>query len=168
MSVNETFVSRKSGVECPMCATPDGRTDAASDAPSDLVIELPSGLVRLQNDANYRGYCILILNHHKTEIHELSESGRRNWIEDIARIERAVTAICNPDKINIAMLGNLVPHLHCHVIPRYFDDTEWGAPPQFRTPSERTKLEESAYSELLLKLREHIKSEPDFAHGGGR
>lgn len=118
----------------------------------DVVAELPSGKVHLQNDADYRGYCILICRRHVVEIYELSEAERRNWIEDIARISKAVTEVCEPSKLNLAMLGNQSPHLHCHVIPRYPSDSEWGGPPAFRTPVERTALSAEAYAELKSAL----------------
>jgi len=34
----------------------------------------------------------------------------------------------NPDHVNVESLGNVVPHLHWHVIPRYLDDARWGMP----------------------------------------
>ena len=42
--------------------------------------------------------------------------------------ERALRMIVEPDKINLASLGNLVPHLHWHVIPRWRDDSHFPAP----------------------------------------
>jgi diadenosine tetraphosphate (Ap4A) HIT family hydrolase len=143
-SVNETFVQRKAGVGCPMC--PDS-------AGSDVVAELDSGRVHLQNDADYRGYCILIFRRHAVELHELTAAERTQWIEDIARIGRALSELCQPAKLNIAMLGNLVPHLHCHIMPRYPEDPEWGHPPVFRTPSDRRALSSDEYARLRDALQ---------------
>jgi diadenosine tetraphosphate (Ap4A) HIT family hydrolase len=42
--------------------------------------------------------------------------------------ERALRRIMQPDKINLASLGNVVPHLHWHVIPRWRDDSHFPAP----------------------------------------
>ncbi|MBP7641072.1 MAG: HIT domain-containing protein, partial [Thauera sp.] len=47
--------------------------------------------------------------------------------------EAALRNLLDPDKINLASFGNMVPHLHWHVIPRYRDDRHfpesvWGAP----------------------------------------
>lgn len=44
------------------------------------------------------------------------------------QVEQAVRETMLPDKINVASLGNVVPHLHWHVIPRYTDDAHFPAP----------------------------------------
>ena len=134
---------RKSGVECPMC--PD-----SMDA--DMVAELPSGLVHLQNDADYKGYCILIFRRHAVEIHELTEDERRQWIEDISAIGRVITDRCRPAKLNVTMLGNMVPHLHCHIIPRYSTDPDWGRPPAYKRPADRRALSDEEYDFLKASL----------------
>lgn len=142
--INQIFTERKAGINCPMC--PDG-TDA------DVIAELPSGKVHLQNDADYRGYCILICRRHAVEIHDLDAEERRQWIEDIAQIGEAITSICQPAKLNVSLLGNMVPHLHCHIMPRYPTDQDWGHPPQFRSPADRTPLPTDEYETLKTALR---------------
>src|SRR5579871_2382993 len=144
-NLNAIFSQRKAGVGCPMC--PDANA-------ADVVIELPSGKAHLQNDADYRGYCILIFRRHEVEIHDLSDSERAQWITDIARLGKAISAVCGPAKLNVSMLGNMVPHLHCHIMPRYPEDPEWGHPPAFRTPNERKPLSSEAYAQLKAALRE--------------
>ena len=146
--LTDLFLRRKSGIDCPMC--PD-------EATGDVVAELPSGKVHLQNDADYRGYCILVFRRHAIEIHELTPQERHDWIEDIARIGRAVTEVCTPPKLNIAMLGNLCPHLHCHVMPRYVGDPEWVGPPAFRTVERRAHLPASEYDMLHEALETALR-----------
>ena len=131
-----TFEQRKAGVNCPMC--PDTQRD-------NVVAELPSGFVHLQNDADYRGYCILIFRRHAVELYDLTIEEQRQWVEDIARIGQAIETVCSPGKLNVSMLGNMVPHLHCHLMPRYPADPEWGGPPAFRSPEERNLLSTEAY-----------------------
>lgn len=138
------FQRRKQGIACPMC--PD-------DAASDVVAELPSGSVHLQNDADYKGYCILVFRRHAVEVHELTPQERLDWIDDIARIGRAITDVCAPDKLNLSMLGNLCPHLHCHVMPRYVGDPEWVGAPAFRTTEQRASLSPEAFTSLRNALK---------------
>lgn len=147
-NINEKFERRKAGVECPMC--PD-----SSDG--DVVAELASGRVHLQNDADYRGYCILIFRRHAVELHELSEDERKQWIDDISRIGRALSDYCNPAKLNITMLGNMVPHLHCHIMPRYADDPEWGRPPAYKRPADRRSLATEEYESLKAALAQALR-----------
>jgi diadenosine tetraphosphate (Ap4A) HIT family hydrolase len=112
--------------------------------------------VHLQNDADYRGYCILIFRRHVVELHELTAEERARWIEDMARIGSAISQVCAPDKLNVAMLGNLVPHLHCHFMPRYMNDPDWGHPPVFRTPAERSLLTTEAFEALRNALADAL------------
>ncbi len=148
ITVNEKFVQRKAGVGCPMC--PD-----SSEA--DVVADLPSGRAHLQNDADYRGYCILVFRRHAVELHDLTETERRMWIDDISRIGRAVSEECLPDKLNVTMLGNMVPHLHCHIMPRYSGDPDWGHPPAYKRPDDRRQLPADEYEGLRMKLTEALR-----------
>lgn len=145
--VNDTFKRRKAGQDCPMCPDESGR---------DVVATLPSGRVHLQNDADYAGYCILVFRRHAVEVHDLTAEERRQWIEDIAVVGRAITEVCGPAKLNVSMLGNMVPHLHCHIIPRYREDPEWGHPPVFRTPDERRPLSGEKYPVLRQALADRM------------
>lgn len=149
MSENGLFERRKAGIDCPMC--PDKED-------SDVVAELSSGLVHLKHDADYRGFCILVFRRHAVELHELTEPERRQWMEDIARVGEVVTGVCNPAKLNVAMLGNMVPHLHCHIIPRYPEDPEWGGPPAFRAPEQVRPLAAEDFSALKAALLSHLEN----------
>ena len=55
-------------------------------------------------------------------------ASRRAFSEDLHAAARAVTAVCAPDHVNVASLGNLMPHLHWHIVPRYKSDPQWGRP----------------------------------------
>ncbi len=120
---------------------------------SDVVAVLPSGKVHLQNDADYRGYCILIFHRHAVELYELTDEERNQWIEDLARIGQAITAVCQPAKLNLSMLGNLCPHLHCHLMPRTVGDPEWVGPPAFRSAEQRTPMPAQEYESLRNALK---------------
>jgi diadenosine tetraphosphate (Ap4A) HIT family hydrolase len=125
---------------------------------ADVVTDLPSGRVHLQDDAEYRGYCILVFRRHAVELHDLTEEERLHWIEDVSAIGRAVSACCGPAKLNVTMLGNMVPHLHCHIMPRYPDDPDWGRPPVYRRPADRRPLPAGEYQALKESLAEALRS----------
>lgn len=146
-NINLIFTQRKAGIDCPMC--PDEHAD-------DVVAELASGRVHLQNDADYRGYCILICRRHAVEVHDLTEAERKDWIEDTARVCKAISKVCQPGKLNLSMLGNMVPHLHCHFMPRYPTDPEWGHPPAFKSPDQRRLLTAEEYADLHSRLKQAL------------
>lgn len=84
------------------------------------------------DDADYPGFCRVILNAHVKEMTDLPSLERQRLMDVVFAVEAAVREVARPDKINLASLGNLVPHVHWHVIPRWeadrcFPDAVWAA-----------------------------------------
>ncbi|MCC2625054.1 MAG: hypothetical protein K0R14_927 [Burkholderiales bacterium] len=79
-------------------------------------------------DSYYPGYIRLILNKHVAEMTDLNEEEANKVFFTLLIIERHMRATLNPDKINLASLGNMVPHLHWHIIPRYKNDRHFPNP----------------------------------------
>jgi diadenosine tetraphosphate (Ap4A) HIT family hydrolase len=84
------------------------------------------------------------------EIHELNAADRAHLIEDIARASRALTELYAPDKINVGMLGNIVPQFHVHVVARFKSDPLWPDPVWGRIAPEPYAA--AAIEEIRLKL----------------
>jgi diadenosine tetraphosphate (Ap4A) HIT family hydrolase len=80
------------------------------------------------NDPSYPGFCRVILNRHLKEMSDLDEGARVRLMSVVFAVEAAVREVLNPDKINLASLGNMTPHLHWHVIPRFADDRHFPNP----------------------------------------
>ena len=88
--------------------------------------------VVLAGDADHPGFCRVILNAHKKEMTDLAEAERNRLMNTVYVVETLLRELLQPAKINLASLGNVVPHVHWHVIPRYADDphypgTVWSA-----------------------------------------
>ncbi len=71
------------------------------------------------------GYIRVITQKHIKEFSELSDDEAVEIMITVKKIEKTMLEFLNPDKINIASLGNMVPHLHIHIIPRYQNDPWW-------------------------------------------
>lgn len=84
--------------------------------------------VILVDDADYPGFCRVIWNEHSKEMTDLTPAQRSQLMEAVFVVESAVRKVMQPHKINLASLGNVVPHLHWHVIPRYHDDRHFPNP----------------------------------------
>ncbi len=84
--------------------------------------------VIIVDDANYPGFCRVIWRDHVREMSDLSVEDRLLLNEAVYEVELAVREVMKPAKVNVASLGNVVPHLHWHVIPRYTDDAHFPAP----------------------------------------
>jgi diadenosine tetraphosphate (Ap4A) HIT family hydrolase len=84
--------------------------------------------VILADDANYPGFARVIWNEHVREVSDLADADRLLLNDAVWKLEQAVREVMQPLKVNVASLGNVVPHLHWHVIPRYADDAHFPAP----------------------------------------
>lgn len=78
--------------------------------------------VILVNDPDLPGFCRVIWNRHVAEMTDLSHGERDHLMALVFAVEEALRHVMHPDKVNIATLGNMVPHIHWHVIPRFRDD----------------------------------------------
>ena len=87
--------------------------------------------VVLLNDVDYPAYCRIELLAHIKEMSDLDGLNQHRLMKIVFAVEAAMREVVNPDKINLASLGNKTPHLHWHVIPRFKDDkhfpnSHWG------------------------------------------
>lgn len=80
------------------------------------------------NDPDYPGFCRVIWKRHVQEMTDLTVDERQHLMTVTLAVEQAVRQVLSPDKINLASLGNVTPHLHWHVIPRYTDDRHFPNP----------------------------------------
>ena len=80
------------------------------------------------DEPNFPGYCRVIWNDHLVEMTDLVLADRQYLMQVVYEVEAAVREHCRPDKINLASFGNVVPHLHWHVIPRWRDDSHFPQP----------------------------------------
>jgi diadenosine tetraphosphate (Ap4A) HIT family hydrolase len=78
---------------------------------------------------------------------------------DVLRVARAVELHYTPAKLNLMMLGNEVPHLHTHVVPRYVDDRDPGRPPSMRIGEPRPPLPIEDVRRDAAKLRELMEGQ---------
>lgn len=85
-------------------------------------------LVGGEEGAAFPGFCRVIWRRHVGEMTDLPASEQRHFMNVVFAVETALRTLLQPDKINLASFGNLVPHLHWHVIPRWRDDSHFPAP----------------------------------------
>ncbi|BAV33457.1 histidine triad (HIT) protein [Sulfuricaulis limicola] len=84
--------------------------------------------VILVDDADYPGFCRVIWSGHVKEMTDLTEPEQVRLMAVVFSVEKVLKEVLRPDKINLASLGNQVPHLHWHVIPRFADDAHFPDP----------------------------------------
>lgn len=109
--------------ECPLCAGPGGEPLAGDERLRVVLVD----------DPHHPAFVRVIANAHVAEMSDLAASDQAHLMRVVFEVERGLRELCAPDKINLASLGNMVPHLHWHVIGRWRDDLHfpgsvWSAP----------------------------------------
>lgn len=107
---------------CDLCTAPGG----------ELLWHDERCRIVLVDEPGYPGFCRVIWREHVAEMTDLDDAARAQLMRVVFGAERVLRTELAPDKVNLASIGNFVPHLHWHVIPRYRDDphfphTVWGA-----------------------------------------
>lgn len=77
------------------------------------------------DDPLFPGYFRVIWNKHIAEMSDLTDDERQLLEKVLLIVEKVVREQMQPDKINWAQFGNMVPHLHWHIIARYRDDSHF-------------------------------------------
>ena len=123
------------GAACELCRAPGGV--AVADAARWRVVRV--------EDAAFPAFYRLIWNAHVAEFTDLDAAGRAECMDAVARIEGALRGALAPTKVNLASLGNVVAHLHWHVIARFdwdshFPQPVWGAAQRAVEPPAAARL----------------------------
>ena len=93
-----------------------------------LIAELETSRAFLHEDQFFPGYVLLVLRRHATELYQLEAGERRTHLEEVSRVAEALARVFRPVKMNYELLGNQVPHIHWHLVPRLPTDPDPGSP----------------------------------------
>lgn len=104
---------------CVMCERVAGQGDL-------FIADLEVSRAYLNADQFFPGWVFVVLRDHVTELYDLDALSRSRLMEDLTRVARAVATVYHPLKMNYELLGNEVPHIHWHVIPRLAGDPARG------------------------------------------
>lgn len=95
---------------------------------SDFIIDLDLCQVRLSKNAAFPWVILIPKLDNAVEILDLSSAQQHQLMDEITHVSILMRDIFEPDKLNIATLGNIVPQLHIHIIARYKTDATWPNP----------------------------------------
>jgi len=120
------------------------------------IAELGLTVAYLGDDQFFLGWTVLVLKRHATELFDLTREERSQLIEEVTEIARSLAVVFDAVKINYELLGNKVPHLHWHIIPRLANDP---APrePVWRISHQPKRLTPDALQERIALIRSHLK-----------
>ena len=139
-------------MSCPLCDTPGGTLLWQDDLCRVVRVDEP----------DYPGFLRVILNTHVKEMTDLPAVDQQALLQAMLATEAALREVMRPDKVNLASLGNVVPHLHWHVIPRFADDPHfpnpvWGERKRdtpHAAPDDLDGLLRAALNRRLARVRE--------------
>ena len=97
--------------------------------PAFHIADLGLTVAYLHDDQFLPGWTVLVLKRHATELYELSPGERAALVEEVSAAARALADAFGARKMNYALLGNQIPHIHWHVVPRRADDPAPQQPP---------------------------------------
>lgn len=105
-------------VDCPLCIEDGGI----------CLVRTKQYRIVAPREPEFLGLIRVIWNEHVVEMTDLEILPRNDFMRAVYFVEESVRQMMNPDKINLASLGNAVPHLHWHIIPRWLDDSYFPLP----------------------------------------
>lgn len=97
-------------------------------ADTTLVTDGPLSHVLLMNDARYPWLILVPKRPDLVNYDDLSPEDRKTLGDEAATVSKVLKRRFDTQKTNVAMLGNMVPQLHCHVVARFTDDPAWPGP----------------------------------------
>jgi len=117
-----------------------------------------NSVLRLSIDQFSPGYCVLVSHHHGPEPSDLDVEQRTGFFDELTRSGRAVQRAFHTDKLNYLLLGNTLPHLHAHLIPRYHGDPAGGRP-LLGDPENPTLVPAEQFARRVESIREALGAE---------
>lgn len=141
----------KSGMNCPMCAD----IPLEENKLSFLIKELDQSYVRLPKNQHYRGWVIVFFKRHVSELYELGDDERNEYMKEVSMVAKAVGEVFGAVKLHYLSFGSLCPHLHFHILPRQIEDDPHHA---IKMDEAEKFLKDEEYKEIVEHLREKIDS----------
>ena len=127
---------------CPLCASAGGT----------LVWQGTHMRVIRADEAGFPAFYRVVWQDHVAEFSDLSPAERQHCMDAVVVVESALREFLQPTKINLAALGNMVPHLHWHVIARFDWDSHFPAPVWAAAVRDRVPAREEALHAQLPAL----------------
>ena len=132
---------------CPLCASAGGT----------LVWQGAHLRVIRADEAGFPAFYRVVWQGHVAEFSDLSSAERQHCMDAVVVVESALREFLQPTKINLAALGNMVPHLHWHVIARFDWDSHFPAPVWASAQRERAADQEDALRARLPAMEAQLR-----------
>lgn len=148
-----SFVEWKDEKKCPFC------NHDAMWKERDLIAELKYAAIYASPIAqgSLWGKCEVFCLKHFAEIQDIPEEDLTNFIKDVQKVIKALKEVSGAVRINIAELGNTIPHIHLHLFPRYLDDLHAGKPIDYNITKPPVYENAAEYDFFVQQMREKLE-----------
>lgn len=120
-----------------------------------FIADLGLSKAYLHDDQFFPGWTVVVFKRHATELFHLAPTERIQLMEEVSRLAKVLMEVFDASKINYELLGNQLPHIHWHVIPRLKSDP---APldPVWRVQHEPKLLSAELVQASLARIRKRL------------
>jgi diadenosine tetraphosphate (Ap4A) HIT family hydrolase len=132
----------------PSCKVCSG-TWPASD---HLIADLGLSTAYLHDDQFFPGWTVVVFKRHATELFDLAPTERIQLMEEVSRLAKVLFETFEAKKMNYAQLGNQIPHVHWHLIPRLPDGPSPLEPP-WSVPHDRVMLSQDQVRATIARIK---------------
>jgi len=131
--------------------------DAVAGKNPMLVTEFPNSFLFLGDHQYFEGYCVLMAKTHVRELHEMARWEFEALMDELMQATRAIHAAFDPWKMNHACLGNAMPHVHWHIMPRYESDEDRFHNPWYNMEDFKTRVpDQVTQARLIKRIQNHL------------
>ncbi len=108
----------------------------------------------LFKEQSYLGRCNVVYKDHGVEFHELTDTQRTAFMNDVSKVGKAIAASFSPDKINYGAYADTLSHLHMHIVPKYKDGYGFGG--TFEMNPQKVSLSDEEYDSIIKKIKSQL------------
>lgn len=133
--------------------------ERAWPSPDQFIADLGLTKLYLHDDQFFPGWTVAVFQRHATELFQLAPTERYQLIEEVTLAAKTLAEAFDAKKINYELLGNQLPHIHWHLIPRLATDP---APlePVWRVAHEPVRLSPSALQQTIQRIQARLPQSP--------
>ena len=123
--------------------------------PDRLIADLGLSKAYLHDDQFFPGWTVVVFKRHATELFHLAPTERIQLMEEVTRMARVLAITFEATKMNYGLLGNQIPHIHWHLIPRLPNDPA-PSEPVWSVPHDRVRLPMDQIQATIRHLKKQL------------
>ena len=113
------------------------------------IANLNVSTLHLYREQSYPGRCVLVYHEHIQKLTDLKTDEYNAFFADVSKAAHVLTKLYHPEKMNYLVLGDICPHLHLHLVPKYQNGADWGKMFQMMPEAHKLLTMEEETAEVL-------------------